>query len=88
MTEGERVKVGTRVRICRDSDFGPGPWPDEPTGTIIAAPQGSVSEPVDTTSGVRMMFWVAFDEPQFGADGDGPYPRAQVLDKYVEILAD
>lgn len=84
----ERAQVGTRVRICRDPDFGPGPWPDQPTGTVIASPQGNASEPVETTSGVQRTFWVAFDEPQFDVEGDGPYPSAQVLDRYLEILAD
>lgn len=84
----EQAKVGTRVRICRDPDFGPGPWPDEPTGTVVASPQGSASETVETTSGVRRMYWVVFDEPQFDVEGDGPFPSAQVLDKYLEVLVE
>jgi hypothetical protein len=32
------------------------------------------------------MFWVRFDEPQFDADGDGPYDSSQVLERYLECL--
>ena len=56
--------------------------------TVITSPTGHPSEPVETTSGVRRMYWIAFDEPQFDMEGDGPYPSAQILDKYLEILAD
>jgi hypothetical protein len=35
-------------------------------------------------SGPRRSYWIVFDEPQFDADGDGPYRSSEVLDKYLE----
>jgi len=32
------ILVGQRVRVRRDPDFGPGPWPGEPLGTITGPP--------------------------------------------------
>ena len=74
--------AGSRVRVRRDRDYGPGPWPDEPTGTVIGA-----SETVETTRGPMAMYWVRFDEPQYDPDGDGPYDRSQVLARYLEPMA-
>ena len=82
------LQFGARVRVLRDPDFGPGPWPDQPSGTVIPSPERSASESVETTSGVRRLYWVVFDEPQFDVAGNGPYPSSQVLDKYLEIMAD
>jgi hypothetical protein len=76
------LQIGTRVRVLRDPEFGPGPWPDQPTGTVIPSPERSA-----TPSGVRRLYWVAFDDPQFDVEGNGPYPSSQVLDMYLEILA-
>jgi hypothetical protein len=80
VTQDEQAQVGTRVRVRQD--------PDQPIGTVIASPEGHPSEPVETISGVRRLYWIAFDEPQFDVEGNGPYPSSQVLDKYLEILAD
>jgi hypothetical protein len=80
-------QVGSRVRVRRDPDFGPGPWPDQPTGTVIVSPEGNASDPVETTTGVRRLFWIAFDEPQFDVEGNGPFRSSQVLDKYLEFLS-
>jgi len=77
---------GTRVRVRRDSRFGPGPWPAEPTGTVRPSPLGAPFELVSTTSGQQRIFWVVFDEAQRDADGDGPYASAQILEQYLERL--
>ena len=65
----------------RDPQFGPGPWPDEPTRTVVGTP-----ELVETTRGPMATYWVSFDQPQYDPDGDGPYDRSQVLAKYLESL--
>ena len=83
-----RLAPGTRVRVLRDSDFGPGPWPDEPAGRIGAFGRGNVFEIVQTTAGPTRTYWVTFDEPQHDVDGNGPYTRAQVLERYLVILPD
>jgi hypothetical protein len=43
-----------------------------------------VSRLTETTHGRSRFYWIAFDEPQFDADGDGPYVSAEVLATYVE----
>lgn len=76
--------VGSRVIVRRDPKFGPGPWPSEPTGQIVAAPDDSSFSEVTTVSGLERSWWVSFDEPQLDADGDGPYRESQVLQRYLE----
>ncbi len=80
------MNAGTRVRIRRDPEFGPGPWSDEPTGALVLGPDGALFSDLQTPLGIRRQYWVEFDEPQFDADGDGPYVLSQVLDKYIEVL--
>jgi hypothetical protein len=84
---GDEYRLGDRVRIRRDRDFGPGPWPAEPTATVVEHPlaeDGVVWRPVLTTSGWGRFYWVVFDESQADGDGDGPYAEAEVLDIYIE----
>ncbi len=81
------LKVGQRVKIRRDQSYGPGPWPDEPTGEVRLHPHaesGAVSVPTQTTLGQRRTYWIVFDVPQFNVDGDGPYLSSEVLDLYLD----
>lgn len=71
---------GTRVRVHQDPDFGPGPWPDEPAGTV------GTFDMVETMQGPERTYWVRFEEPQRDVDGDGPYRESQVLERYLERL--
>jgi hypothetical protein len=70
---------GTRVRVRQDPDHAPGPWPAEPTGTIIQDCQD-----VEGARQTLRMYWVRFDEPQLDPDGDGPYEISQVAHIYLE----
>ena len=72
---------GSRVRVLSDPDFGPGPWPAQPTGTVTGHP--SV---VNGRNGPMLTYWIEFDSPQRDADGDGPYATSQVLGKYLAVL--
>jgi hypothetical protein len=74
----QALSNGSRVRVHRDPDYGPGPWPSEPLGTV-----GSY-ELVSTRQGPERTYWITFDEPQFDADGDGPYVSSQVEESYLE----
>jgi hypothetical protein len=74
----EPLRPGARVRVRRDPDFGPGPWPGGPLGTVDSY------ELVTTRQGQERTYWVRFDEPQRDADGDGPYVESQVLERYVQ----
>jgi hypothetical protein len=73
---------GSRVTVVRDLKWD-GPWRQEFHGTIdtLAAP-----EPVRHSHAREgeMAYWVAFDEPQYDADGDGPYRKALIWDRYLQ----
>lgn len=80
--EGDGWETGARVHVRQDPEFGPGPWPAEPTGTVRSGP-----EIIEGTRGLMATYWVQFDEPQYDTDGDGPYDSSQVLGKYLEPLS-
>jgi hypothetical protein len=83
------LRISTKVRVRRDPDYGPGPWPDEPTGTLRAFPvDGAPFHVVNTTHGVELLYWIVFDDPQVDAEGDGPYTSSEVLGRYVERLSE
>jgi hypothetical protein len=37
---------------------------------------------------MHTVYWVWFDEPQFDADGDGPYSGGQVWESALILLTD
>ena len=85
----EDLRAGDRVLVHRHPTLGPGPWPAEPSGTVKIHPlaeAGHLARATDTTSGRRWFYWVVFDEPQHDAEGDGPYPESEILDRYLERL--
>jgi hypothetical protein len=41
---------------------------------------------IQTRRGPELQYWVAFDEPQYDSDEDGPYSGGEVLARYIEIL--
>ncbi|MFB7471652.1 ferrous iron transport protein A [Kitasatospora sp. NPDC056184] len=77
---------GTRVRVVQDPEWD-GPWQREFDGTVQYVP--SPPEPVLHTSARpgELAYWVRFDEPQRDADGDGPYDKAHIWDRYLRPLA-
>jgi hypothetical protein len=80
-------RIGQRVKVRRDPDDGPGPWPAEPTGVVERHPNavtGEVSVRTETLLGPTRMYWIAFDVPQHDTDGDGPYAVSEVQAKYIE----
>jgi hypothetical protein len=85
--QSAEYRAGERVRVRRDQEHGPGPWPAEPTGIAVAHPASADGTPwvmTQTVSGPRRSYWIVFDDPQFDADGDGPYGSSEVLEKYLE----
>ena len=71
--------------VRRDPDYGPGPWPSEPHGTVSGA-GGPCYTLVETMRGSERSYWITFDEPQRDTDGDGPYESSQVLERYLQVL--
>ncbi|MEI8412086.1 MULTISPECIES: hypothetical protein [unclassified Kribbella] len=52
----------------------------------MASPFGEPFEEVATRRGLERTWWVEFDEPQHDADGDGPYYKSQVLERYLQPI--
>nr|BFE56417.1 hypothetical protein GCM10020063_009430 [Dactylosporangium thailandense] len=77
---------GTRVRVVKDADWD-GPWRHEFLGTIddMGAP-----EPVlhDRAWPGELKYWITFDEPQFDHAGDGPYRKAQIWSRYLQLAGE
>jgi len=73
-------------------------WAKGATGTISAPPDAvtSLSGPWDSgltrrevsALGTRTVYWVWFDEPQFDADGDGPYSGGQISEGALCLVTD
>jgi hypothetical protein len=77
------LATGTRVRVIKDPAWD-GPWATEFLGVIIdrlGVPE-LVRHPRAHPG--ELEYWVKFDEPQFDADGDGPYRTAQIWGRYLQ----
>jgi hypothetical protein len=85
------LSVGVRVRVS-DRYF----WARGATGTISKPPEQvtGISGPWDddltrqesSALGVNTVYWVWFDEPQYDADGDGPYRGGSIWESALTIL--
>ncbi|HEY0260638.1 MAG TPA: hypothetical protein VGC18_12400 [Lacisediminihabitans sp.] len=76
--------IGAQVVVRDVSEDDRSPWPDEPSGVIVRA-GGSAIAGVWGRAARSRMWWVEFDEPQTDAAGDGPFPSAQVPERYLEL---
>ena len=76
--------AGSRVRVIQDSTW-KGPWAETFTGTVSSM---AVPEPVThpRAQSNELAYWVEFDEPQVDGAGDGPYRKAQIWGRYLELL--
>jgi hypothetical protein len=74
---------GTRVTVIQDEAW-QGPWQQEFRGTIDAmgAPE-FVSHPQVRPG--ELKYWIQFDEPQYDADGMGPYRKASIWARYLRL---
>ncbi|MER6447194.1 ferrous iron transport protein A [Streptomyces venezuelae] len=75
------LAAGSRVVVVRDPGWD-GPWRNEFLGTIDAM---GAPEPVEHrhARAGELAYWVTFDEPQYDGDGDGPYRKAWIWDRYL-----
>lgn len=86
----EFFKVGEKVRLCGNHGFQAGV-----TGTIDYPPQTDVLtrdfgatyfRKARTPQGETIFVWVVFDQPQFDADGDGPYAETEINIDNLELI--
>lgn len=79
--------VGDRVIISPEFF-----WAKNATGTISTPPpevmalSGPWKDGVTRQEGAHTVYWVWFDEPQFDADGDGPYRGAGIWESALSLL--
>jgi hypothetical protein len=87
------LSAGDRVRVS-DDFF----WAKGATGIISAPPSavtaisgpwdGGLTQEETSTLGTNTVYWVLFDEPQFDADGDGPYRGGQIWESALTIVTE
>jgi hypothetical protein len=91
--ENLKFKLGDRVRISKKHH-----WAQNALGTISEPPEFAKQLANDRTSwkgwhryvqGIKgriEFYWVDFDNPQFDADGDGPYIGGEIRGDAIERL--
>jgi hypothetical protein len=78
------LQPGTRVRVVKDAAWD-GPWRSEFVGAIDSTIVPMLVPSAAARPG-ELEYSVAFDSPQFDADGDGPYRKAVIWDRYLRRL--
>ena len=83
--------AGDRVRVSADFF-----WAKAATGTVATPPEvvtsisgpwdGGLTRQEEDALGVHMVYWVWFDEPQFDADGDGPYRGGSIWESALSRI--
>ncbi|GAB3805673.1 hypothetical protein GCM10028798_27950 [Humibacter antri] len=66
------------MHVIDDERQGPKGWVGDPTGVIVASASRVAGGAFQVERLSGRVWVVAFDEPQFRADGAGPYERAEV----------
>lgn len=80
----DAMPPGTRVRVVKDPAWD-GPWLRIFTGTIDRTLFPQLVRNAAARPGERE-YSVRFDEPQLDIDGDGPYRKAVIWDRYLELV--
>jgi hypothetical protein len=73
--------AGSRVTVIKDP-YWDGPWQQEFPGTVDAlSPPELVNNPRAHEG--ESAYWVEFDDPQYAADGLGPYRKTYIWARYL-----
>ena len=86
-----KFAVGDRVRVS-DGFF----WARGASGVISDPPDavtaisgewdGDLNRQEVSVLGTNTVYWVWFDEPQYDADGDGPYRAGSIWESALALL--
>lgn len=86
-----RFAAGDRVRVSPDFF-----WARSATGTISSPPdqvvaisgvwEGGLTRSESSALGTHLVYWIWFDEPQFDAEGSGPYRGGQIWEEALSPL--
>ena len=73
-------------------------WAKDAIGTISEPPYGvtnlsgswneNLTRQEVSALGTHTVYWVWFDEPQFDAEGDGPFRGGQIWESALSLVAD
>ena len=85
-----KFSAGDRIRVSNDFF-----WAKGATGIISAPPgevtkisgawDGELTQQEESALGTNIVYWVWFDEPQYDADGDGPYKGGSIWEKALVL---
>jgi hypothetical protein len=86
-----RFVAGDRVQVS-DDFF----WAKAAKGTISSPPDavtcisgscdGGLTQQENSALGTNKVYWIWFDEPQYDADGDGPYRGGSIWESALARL--
>ena len=79
------ILIGDRVRVSPSYH-----WARGVTGEVIGGISGNsmkFQRVIRSHDGPRTYYFIAFDEPQIDAEGDGPYIGAEIDSRYLELLS-
>jgi hypothetical protein len=77
--------IGVQVHVLEDPEGRPEMWRGEPTGLIIAKGSDVVNGGINVPKRLGRAWLVAFDSPQYRADGRGPFERAEIVEALLAI---
>ncbi len=78
---GDRVEVSASHHWARGA-VGTIVQPPSPVRALSAGHVG-IARSGPTRKGRASFYWVAFDQPQVDADGDGPYDAGEIEGRYL-----
>ena len=83
--------AGNRVQVSEDFFWAKGAIATvaEPPTAVVAISgswDGKITRQESSALGLHTVYWVWFDEPQFDADGEGPYSGGQIWESALTLL--
>jgi len=84
MTRKRDPLLGDRVRVSPLC-----PWAKGVSATVIGGVLGDAMKYrriVPANDGLRIFYFLAFDQPQVDEEGDGPYIGAEIESHYLEVI--
>jgi hypothetical protein len=85
------ISAGDRVQVSVDFFWAKGALgtvsaPPDAVTTISGRWDGDITRQENSTLGTNTVYWVWFDDPQFDANGDGPYRGGSIWESGLNIL--
>jgi hypothetical protein len=86
-----RFAAGDRVRVAEDffwacGAIGTVATPPEAVASLSGRWNDDLTRQEKSALGTHTVYWVWFDEPQFDADGDGPFQGGSIWASKLNLL--